>query len=327
MAHARKKAAAAGSTTPTRGKNLWSAAREIRNATLLAAGSPLLPAHSVYRVSPDFQRLLTSARADARNLGSYMEPEHLLLGILELRDDRSAAALGACGLDVAAVSKKLRHVLSARGARQHGDPSPRREAIASKRVRAAFEAAFVAAVYASSPAERKEGIFHVDMTHLLLGTLIDDRSVGSRVLRDFGVARSDIQSALLRSAEKLEISLDWNSDRPLFDQIVEQVSEAVAAGRLSPGYRLPPIRQFAIDLQIAPGTVSRAYAMLESRGVVRTSGSLGTFVAAAEPGGRALADDGKVQELLRSAVVAAYHAGMSAENLTSTFRQAMEGIY
>lgn len=303
------------------------APREVRNNAPFPPRSPLLAPRSGFRVAPEFQRILKTARDEAQILGSSMEPEHLLLELLEAPDERCVAALAACGLDAAAVSTRLRAILTKRGEKRQGHASPQREALASKRIRVALEAASVAAVYESSSASRKEGVFQVETTHLLLGTLIDGRSVGARLLQQLGVTRSDIQSALLRSAERLEITLDEKSDRRLFDQIVDQVSEAAAAGSVSPGYRLPTIRQLADDLHIAPGTVSRAYAILEARGVVKTSGSQGTFVAQAQDGARAVVDDGKIRELLRSAVVAAYHAGVSADILSSTFKQAMQGIY
>ena len=74
--------------------------------------------------------------------------------------------------------------------------------------------------------------------------------------------------------------VDGDSPVPPFEQLRRQVVDAVAAGDLAPGERLPPVRRLAGDLGIAPGTVARAYKELEQDGVVETRGRGGTVVAA-----------------------------------------------
>ncbi len=74
------------------------------------------------------------------------------------------------------------------------------------------------------------------------------------------------------------ISIDHRSGVPLYRQIVDQVLVAVSTGRLKPGARLRTVRQLAIDAQINPNTVSRAYRELEIRGFVRTRRGTGTFI-------------------------------------------------
>ena len=57
----------------------------------------------------------------------------------------------------------------------------------------------------------------------------------------------------------------------------------VAVGRLEPGSRLPTVRELAAALDMAPGTVARAYRELEADGTVITRGRAGTFVADEPP--------------------------------------------
>jgi DNA-binding transcriptional regulator YhcF (GntR family) len=57
----------------------------------------------------------------------------------------------------------------------------------------------------------------------------------------------------------------------------------VAAGRLKPRQRLPPIRELAEQLALANGTVARAYRELERAGILETRGRAGTFVAVEPP--------------------------------------------
>lgn len=67
-------------------------------------------------------------------------------------------------------------------------------------------------------------------------------------------------------------------------QIRDQLVRLVADGALPVGARLPPIRQVAADLGLAPGTVARAYRELEADGTVRTGRRRGTVVAAVPRG-------------------------------------------
>lgn len=75
------------------------------------------------------------------------------------------------------------------------------------------------------------------------------------------------------------VELDTTSTVPPYDQLREQIGSMIVAGTLATGSRLPPIRQLAKDLDLAPGTVARAYHELESLGLIDTRGRKGTFVA------------------------------------------------
>jgi GntR family transcriptional regulator len=65
----------------------------------------------------------------------------------------------------------------------------------------------------------------------------------------------------------------------IYLQIVNQVKYLVAAGRLTPGEELPPIRTLAEQLLINPNTVARAYRELEAAGIVEKRRTAGTYVS------------------------------------------------
>jgi DNA-binding transcriptional regulator YhcF (GntR family) len=75
------------------------------------------------------------------------------------------------------------------------------------------------------------------------------------------------------------IRIDPHSPIPPFEQLRAGFVDAVAAGELAPGHRLPTVRKLAEDLGIAPGTVARAYRELEASGIIETRGRNGTFVS------------------------------------------------
>jgi len=72
---------------------------------------------------------------------------------------------------------------------------------------------------------------------------------------------------------------DPHSGVPVYRQIIDQVQAGLASGRLARGDQLPTVRQVAVDLEINPNTVLRAYRELEIRGVLDTQQGTGTFVS------------------------------------------------
>ena len=57
------------------------------------------------------------------------------------------------------------------------------------------------------------------------------------------------------------------------------LSEDIASGVLRSGDRLPPHREVSYVLKIGVGTVTKAYAALERRGLIRSIRGRGTFVS------------------------------------------------
>jgi DNA-binding transcriptional regulator YhcF (GntR family) len=76
------------------------------------------------------------------------------------------------------------------------------------------------------------------------------------------------------------LRVDSTRALPVYEQIREQVVRMVLAGTIEPGTRLPTIRQLANDLQLAKGTVAKAYALLEESKILETRGHRGSFILA-----------------------------------------------
>jgi GntR family transcriptional regulator len=71
--------------------------------------------------------------------------------------------------------------------------------------------------------------------------------------------------------------VDFKSGRPVYLQLVDQVRYAAASGTLRHGDPLPSIRPLAEELRINRNTVAKAYAELESLGVIETIAGKGCF--------------------------------------------------
>jgi GntR family transcriptional regulator len=82
-----------------------------------------------------------------------------------------------------------------------------------------------------------------------------------------------------RSKPPFRFHLDLHTGVPVYRQIVDQVRGAVAAAALAAGDQLPTVRQLAVDLEVNPNTVVRAYRELEYDGLIETHQGTGTFVS------------------------------------------------
>jgi GntR family transcriptional regulator len=69
------------------------------------------------------------------------------------------------------------------------------------------------------------------------------------------------------------------SSDPIYRQLIEQTRRLAAAGVLAPGDVLPSVREVALTLAVNPMTVSKAYNMLETEGVLSRARGIGMLVA------------------------------------------------
>lgn len=164
---------------------------------------------------------------------------------------------------------------------------------------------------------------YVGVEFLLLGLILEEKGIAAQVLtQKAGLTADIVRRAILNPTVALfRVTLSDTSDASLTQQIVAQIEEGIATGQLKPGDRLQTVRSLADELEVAPGTVARAYTELEQRGAVITDGARGTRVAART----SVAVDGiqRVQMLsamLRPVAVEGFHLGATADE----FREALE---
>jgi GntR family transcriptional regulator len=75
------------------------------------------------------------------------------------------------------------------------------------------------------------------------------------------------------------IQLDYRDARPIYVQIMDGVKRLIVSGALSPGEKLPGIRELAAMLSINPNTIAHAYRELETDGYICSVGGKGSFVS------------------------------------------------
>ena len=123
------------------------------------------------------------------------------------------------------------------------------------------------------------------------------------------------------------VEIDDRSPLPPYEQLRQQVTSMITAGTLQPGLRLPPIRQLAADLDLAPGTVARAYRELETDGLVVAGGRRGTHVASRDDWARTLGSDeaqSRLQQAAERYATLARQLGVSTKQALTTVQEALE---
>ncbi|MBM6401670.1 GntR family transcriptional regulator [Phycicoccus sonneratiae] len=115
------------------------------------------------------------------------------------------------------------------------------------------------------------------------------------------------------------VTVDVLDPTPPYEQLRRQLADLVGSGVLLPGDRLPPVRQLAADLGLAPGTVARTYRELEQAGYVRSRRGGGTRVAPSPP---AAATPGQALEEAAAAYLErARVLGIPAADAVATLRR------
>ncbi len=114
------------------------------------------------------------------------------------------------------------------------------------------------------------------------------------------------------------------SDKPIYLQVAEQISEAIAKGQVVSGDRLPAVRKLAAELVINPNTVARAYSVLEQAGLVSTKTGSGTFVADPKLRSSDAADINMLTDRMDTLITRGLNLGLKAEDLTAIFKARLD---
>jgi DNA-binding transcriptional regulator YhcF (GntR family) len=290
-----------------------------------------------YNFTERVRKVLAMAREEAARLHhGYVGTEHILLGLIRKGEGVAATVLQNLNVEPGEVRQKIEKMVEIGRAA----PSTVPDLPYTSRAKKALEFAMTEA--------RELSHSYVGTEHLLLGLLREEKGIAAQVIASVGVTLDATRAETLRvlgterapadsprardgsasARSAFHVRVDDTSDRSIYEQIVAQVQEAVATGGLGPGDRLPTVRQLADELDIAPGTVARAYAELERLGVVVTEGARGTRVAPRKPSTMSQVERPETLiGLLRPVAVAAFHLGASAQDLRAALEAAMKDIF
>ena len=117
-----------------------------------------------------------------------------------------------------------------------------------------------------------------------------------------------------------QFAIDLHSGVPVYRQLIDQVRGGIASGSLTAGDQLPTVRQLAVDLEINPNTVMRAYRELELGGLLETHQGTGTFIANKKIEKKSAERDRQLSQMAGEFAARAGGAGFSLEDLIERLR-------
>lgn len=124
----------------------------------------------------------------------------------------------------------------------------------------------------------------------------------------------------------MQLLVNPADELPIYRQIMRQIIEAIAGGRLKPGDKLTSHRDLSEHLVIAPLTVKKAYDELEALGFLETQRGRGTFVAERLPRpdrGRQMEE---IHQTARKLLSQAYLAGLRFADVVRALKEAEEEL-
>ena len=115
----------------------------------------------------------------------------------------------------------------------------------------------------------------------------------------------------------MKILISNTSENPLYQQIKDQIKDAILKEELVEGDPLPSIRAFANDLSVSVLTIRRVYEELEKEGFVTSQVGKGTFVS---PSNIELLRDSKrrlVEQKMQDMIQTAKTMGITKDELNA----------
>jgi len=118
--------------------------------------------------------------------------------------------------------------------------------------------------------------------------------------------------------------LDIKSGVPFYRQIVDQIRYGIASRRLLPGEQLPTVRDLAVQLELNPNTVRKAYSELEILGVLDTQQGTGTFVSHKEIEIADVEKDRMLEQICDELVARGHQYNLTLQDIVERLQRRLE---
>lgn len=122
------------------------------------------------------------------------------------------------------------------------------------------------------------------------------------------------------------LRIEKGSAVPISRQIAEQIATHLAAGKLTPGARLPSVRELARELAVNQNTILRVYERLAGDGLLEMRHGQGTFVAEKTRGNPSAGHRRRLVEEMRQLARQGIGLGLAPEDLHELLDEALESM-
>ncbi len=109
------------------------------------------------------------------------------------------------------------------------------------------------------------------------------------------------------------IEIDYHSGVPIYRQLIVQIRQQIMTDGLKEGEQLETVRELAARLKVNPMTISKAYSLLETEGLVERRRGIGLFVASIRKGRREEIKKKLLNDIVNKAAITAIQLGVSEE--------------
>lgn len=117
----------------------------------------------------------------------------------------------------------------------------------------------------------------------------------------------------------MTIIIENSAGIPIYEQIKEQVKEAILNDEMNEGDMLPSIRQLAADLKVSVITTTRVYNELEQEGYIFTVQGKGSYVAPK--------DSDLIREQLLRKIEEGFNASINAARIAKLSREELQKLF
>jgi GntR family transcriptional regulator len=124
----------------------------------------------------------------------------------------------------------------------------------------------------------------------------------------------------------MQLFINPSDELPIYRQIMRQITEAIAGGKLKSGDKLASHRELAEQLVIAPLTVKKAYDELEAIGFIETQRGRGTFVCVRLPRSNPADQRDQIRATARRLLSQGYLAGLNFHEVVKVLKEAEREI-
>ena len=120
------------------------------------------------------------------------------------------------------------------------------------------------------------------------------------------------------------LQINFKSGKPVYLQLVDQIKAAAAAGTVHAGEPLPSIRPLAEQLRLNRNTVAKAYAELESQGIIETVAGKGCFVGENNSPFKKAVRQKMLADEIDAAIVQAHHLQVNEKDFLELVKERLE---
>jgi len=118
--------------------------------------------------------------------------------------------------------------------------------------------------------------------------------------------------------------VNFETGKPVYLQLADQIRYAAASGQLRPGEALPALRPLAEELRINRNTIAKAYSELETQGIVETIPGKGFFLKQNPSPFTERVRQQRLQTEIDEAVVMAHHLQISREKFLGLVNERLD---